>query len=205
MFGNIITDMKNIDTLNFINVSKNIDSANLSEPTLIVGKKKAESIFGKEKVKILNRKIGDNIEWSYSKLENHKKFEVELRAFHDYIIRRLCKNVTYVYFNFFMYGLNKYKSLIKFINNENKRKYIYVNWNMVYIYGENDKVVTGFSLEQLDLMGISKNKVIDILQRTKTNIFVNETDDFPKETMKFFMNYKYMIPYLTFLFKNAPK
>jgi hypothetical protein len=46
--GRIITKNKNIDTLDFVDVTSDISSIDNFVPTLIIGKKQAEEIYGKE-------------------------------------------------------------------------------------------------------------------------------------------------------------
>ena len=48
--GRIISNKENIDTLDFVDVTKNIGSIDNFIPTLIIGKKKAEEIYGKENI-----------------------------------------------------------------------------------------------------------------------------------------------------------
>ena len=46
-------------------------------PTLIVSKKLAEKLYGKENVKVLNKTICENIFWTYSKMENRLQQNLE--------------------------------------------------------------------------------------------------------------------------------
>ena len=55
--GRIITKNKNIDTLDFVDVTEHIGNIDNFIPTLIVGKKNAEEIYGKDNVKVLDKKI----------------------------------------------------------------------------------------------------------------------------------------------------
>ena len=63
--GRIITNAKKIDFFEFIDKTNDTSKIDSTIPTLIVGKGLAESMFGKDKVKILDRQLGKNLYWTY--------------------------------------------------------------------------------------------------------------------------------------------
>jgi hypothetical protein len=65
--GRIISNKENIDTLDFVDVTENIGSIDNFIPTLIIGKKKAEEIYGKDNIKVLDKKISQNVSWTFDK------------------------------------------------------------------------------------------------------------------------------------------
>ena len=71
--GRIITKNKNINTLDFVDVTKNVGSIDNFTPTLIIGKKKAEEIYGKENIKVLDKKITNNVSWTFDKVERRNE------------------------------------------------------------------------------------------------------------------------------------
>ena len=50
--GRIITKNKNINTLDFVDVTDNFGSIDNFVPTLVIGKKNAENFFGKHNIKV---------------------------------------------------------------------------------------------------------------------------------------------------------
>lgn len=196
--GRVITTSKNIKLLDFIEKTDDLTKADGTLPTLIVGKAKAIEIFGKENVHILNRKLMDNVYWTYSKMEKRTVFESDIAKFSEAIEKTLEKSVKYYYFNIFTEPLSSVKKFIKFMRGKSI-KYVYIKNDHAYIYG--GKSVIGFSLRDTDYIGIDRSKVIGKIKKNPNNILI--TDDFLSEsTKKTINNVNIMVPYLYFMMKQ---
>ena len=103
--GRIITNAKKIDSFEFIDKTNDISKIDSTIPTLIVGKSLAESMFGKDKVKILDRQLGKNLYWTYSKTEKRSAYEEDINEFNDFVIAYMLKNTKYQSFSLFRNGL----------------------------------------------------------------------------------------------------
>ena len=79
--GRIITNSKTVDTLDYVEVTNNKCDLDFSIPTLIIGKKNAIDLFGEEKIKVLDRKIKENVYWTYGKTEKRNVYEEDLWKF----------------------------------------------------------------------------------------------------------------------------
>ena len=107
--GRIITKGKNLETVDFVDITQQLNITDKTVPTLIIGKQNAEKIYGKENVHVLDKKIEDNVYWTFGKLERRNDFERDLLAFNKMLIKKLFKNVNYEYFNVYTSDYNEEK------------------------------------------------------------------------------------------------
>lgn len=196
--GRIISNKENIDTLDFVDVTKNIGSIDNFIPTLIIGKKKAEEIYGKENIKVLDKKITDNVSWTFDKVERRNEYERDLKAFNDSLIKTIKKNIKYEFFNIYIEPISRIKKLISFIKSP-KIKYIYIFNDHIYMYYKN--IVYGISLSDIQYLGINKNRILRLLNSSSSNIIVENHDFLSKKMRQIIKEDKILIPYLYFLSK----
>lgn len=196
--GRIISKNKNIDTLDFVDVTENIGSIDNFIPTLIIGKKKAEDIYGKENIKVLDKKITDNVSWTFDKVEHRNEYERDLKAFNDSLIKTIKKNIKYEFFNIYIEPISRIKKLISFIKSP-KIKYIYIFNNHIYMYYNN--IVYGISLSDIEYLGINKNRILKLLNSNSSNIIVENHDFLSKKMKQTIKDDKILVPYLYFLTK----
>lgn len=196
--GRIITKNKNIDTLDFVDVTSDISSIDNFIPTLIIGKKQAEEIYGKDKVKVLDKKITSNVSWTFDKTERRNEYERDLKLFNDSLIKTVRKNVKYEFFNIYIEPLSRIKKLILFIKS-NKTKYIYIFNGLIYLYYNN--VVYGISLNDIEYLGVKKNKIINLLKSNPFNIIIEDNNFLSKKMKQIIKEDKTLIPYFYFLSK----
>lgn len=196
--GRIISNKENIDTLDFVDVTKNIGSIDNFIPTLIIGKKKAEDIYGKENIKVLDKKITDNVSWTFDKVERRNEYERDLKAFNDSLIKTIKKNIKYEFFNIYIEPISRIKKLISFIKSP-KIKYIYIFNDHIYMYYKN--IVYGISLSDIQYLGINKNRILRLLNSNTSNIIVENHDFLSKKMRQIIKEDKILIPYLYFLSK----
>jgi hypothetical protein len=196
--GRIISNKENIDTLDFVDVTKNIGSIDNFIPTLIIGKKKAEEIYGKENIKVLDKKITNNVSWTFDKVERRNEYERDLKAFNDSLIKTIKKNIKYEFFNIYIEPISRIKKLIAFIKSP-KIKYIYIFNDHIYMYYKN--IVYGISLSDIQYLGINKNRILRLLNSNSSNIIVENNDFLTKKMRQIIKEDKILIPYLYFLSK----
>lgn len=197
--GRIITKSKNLRTLDFVCKREEYTEDN-SLPTLIVGKENAKRILG-DSLSFIDRSPSDNLSWTFMKTENRQNFETDLEEFNQKIIDKIKENFKYTSFDLFRTNLSEIKRLIRFFKSPFK-KYIYVGDKELYIYADTNSeknIVFGISLDELEYIGIKREKVIDWIKHNNT-CFTVENDDFIfRETKKYFTNLSIYLPYLYFL------
>lgn len=196
--GRIITKNKNIDTLDFVDVTENFGSVDNFVPTLIIGKQNAENIFGKEKIRVLDKNIESNIYWTFDKTEKRNEFERDLNEFNNMLVKTINKNIKYEFFNVFTEPIYRIKKLIKFIKSNNE-KYIYIYNEHIYMYYQNK--VYGLSLSDVKYLGINPKKVLNMFKTNKNNHITYNTDFLSNKMKKIIKDNKILIPYFYFLYK----
>lgn len=196
--GRIVTKNKNIETLDFVDVTEHIGDIDNFTPTLIIGKKNAEKIYGKDKIKVLDKKITHNISWTFDKCERRNEYERDLKLFNDSLIKTSRKNIKYEFFNIYIEPISRIKKLILFIKS-NIIKYIYIFNNHIYLYYNN--TVYGISLNDIEYLGIKKKKIINLLKTNNSNIIIENSDFLSKKMKSLIKEDKILVPYLYFLTK----
>ena len=184
----------------FINIYSSMDEIPLGDrtlPTLIIGKAKSESIYGKEMIKVLNKNIKDEIYWTESKMEIRDKFERGLEEFIKRCYKNIIKKLKYQYFDLFLCHYTDIKNVIKYLLYP-EEKVFYVENDFIYMLKGGDKVV-GFSLEDAEYMGVPKEKIYSLLTGNSHHKFVTNTDFLSEKTCKYITDNSIITPFLYYL------
>ena len=182
--GRIITDSPNITTYFYIDKTKDTSCIDNSIPTLIVGKKLAESIYGKDKIHILDRKIDKNIYWTYSRTEKRSECERDVVDFNNRITYTILRKLKYSFLSVYTSQLYLLKRLIKFVRYDKTYKIFLVTSNHVYMYAQSD-VIVGISLRELELKSISTDKIINLIKSNPHNTLLNNWRFVPQDLRKY--------------------
>jgi len=191
--GRIVTKSKQMEVPFFIELTEN--PGDYSIPTLIIGKKRAVELFGAENTHVLDKKVRDNVWWTFAKNERRVDFEEDTKKFIDSISKKISRGVNYYFINIFTEKLSFLKKFIKYICND-ERKSVYVTEKHIYIYG--GKNVLGLSRGDFEYDGIDSNKVIEKIWLNPQNIVFTE-DDLPQNIAKFANFNNIIIPYLHYI------
>lgn len=196
--GKVVTKSKTLPVIDYVQIVAEYDAADTSKPTLIIGKTKAESIFGKGKIKVLDKKIEDNVYWTFAKNERRIDFEADIDAFNDIIIGKLKGAVKYSYYNIFTEDADRTKKFIDWLYT-GKRKIIYIIGKHLYMYAPRTDTVFGISLEDIEYTGKDGNAVLDKIKDNKNNIIIYDDNFISQHLRLSILNCQYLIPYLYFL------
>lgn len=198
--GRIVTKSNNVETLDFVDITPNVESITPDIPTLIIGKQVAEKIYGKDNVHVLDKKIKDNVYWTFGRLERRNDFERDLSNFNKMLYKKVLGNIQYEYVNVFNSDYSDIKNLLIRIDK--------LNGNVFYVTDEHlyafiDGVVYGISFNDTDYLGIDKEKLINRIKKyNKNNKIITNNYFISKNMRKYMDNSKIMVPYLYFLSKN---
>ena len=191
--GKIISKNKLHDIPFFIEVTEELCDSSI--PTLIIGKKRAIDLFGSENIHVLDKKIKENVYWTFAKNERRVDYEEDLRKFIDLITKSLNKFVNYYFVNIFTESLSFLKKFIKYVYN-NERKSVYVTKKHIYIYG--GKSVIGLSRDYFDYVGIDSDKVVKKIKSNPKNTVLTDGEISP-DIVKFAKSNNILIPYLHYM------
>ena len=194
--GNIVTEdgitsiPNNFNVINFESYEKE-----LSIPTLFVGWENTKKILPQSS--ILNKKIADNLYWTFSPTEKRTIFENDLKSFiqksyHDYT-----KNIPYYALDPVILKIKTTEELIQKLQKFTESfTYLYGN-RIVYIY-HNSSIIS-LDLELLKFISFDSNEVLEYLKK-ETKFFENKEKEFKTELKYFDIKY---IPYL--IYNDATK
>lgn len=189
--GYIISKTKIKDVVGFVDVVKSYEEiTDTTKPILIVGLEEAKKFKGG--FSILNKKIDNNIFWTFKKTERRVDYEKDILEFYNHVLKENINNIAYKYINLLTLSKNKCKKMLLLLKN-NEIKYIYISNDMIYCY-YNDSVF-GFSLSIAEYCGINKKKILKILN-CNNHIIISYNDYFIDNNIKKLLNNKkYAIPY----------
>lgn len=198
-FGRIITRSKRIDANELIDVTSDITSIDPSIPTLVVGKQLAVEMFGADKVKVLNKNIDKNISWTFLKTERRSDFEKDISNFKNDVMRRITKSVKYYYVDVITSSAYKMMRFVRMLA-DGRSKTVFIRNNNMYIYV--DKWVFGVSLDDIEYIGIDRNKVFSFIKRLRNVRFVYDNKNWSIELKRETFDNAIIVPYISFVLNN---
>lgn len=172
--GRIITTSKIEDISEFIDVTKDESSVKNNEakiPTLIIGHKNAEKICGP--LKMTEKKIGNNLWWTFSKRERRIDYEPDVKKFLAFVSDFLMKFCKYEYLDPITWSEDKKDEFFEVITN-NSKKILYITDSMLYLYYPKTNKVYGLSVEVLKFVELDES-IMETISHDCTTV-VDEVD-----------------------------
>lgn len=133
------------------------DIINPHLPTLIVGCDLTKQLFGDD-LNFLERKIDNNLFWTFTKKELRKKYFNDLEDFIQYSYECSVHKLSYIYLDIIQYDSVKIRKIIKKMLSL-KEIYTFYIENMIYMYS--DKFIFGVDLDLLKYSNVDKLKVLN--------------------------------------------
>ena len=191
ILGYIVTSRKLNNIEGFVSQVSSIDDADLTKPVLIVGWQNAKEYDGYKS--ILEKKLGENLYWTFSRSESRSEFEEDLTKFYQFVIKSLADEIEYVYLDLFTLTYEKAKKVIEYANSRDF-KTIYISGDMLYLPIDVNKIY-GISLAVLEYCKIDKNKVLDLFKRNRSNRIIYDNHRDTIKLSRILGNKKYAMPY----------
>jgi len=190
--GNIVSSYKiNEDNFKLFDEIELVDN---SLPTLIVGWAKTKEIFG-DKISILNKKISDNLYWTFLPTERRVDYDNDIIIFKKVCYDNFGSELSYVYIDPIHDKPQKIKKILKKIYSLKESISYFTNKNMLYILGEN--IIFGVNLEITEFIGIKTNSIITRVVNLRNSVLIdNEIFNKCKEFIKKLDNEYKLVPYV---------
>lgn len=155
--GRIITTAKIDDVPELIEVtndSSSISGDDVKIPTLIIGYKNAVKLCGK--IKITEKKVRNNLYWTFSKRERRSDYISDLTDFYEEVSRFAVSWCKYEYLDPITWSDEMKDNFIKIMSG-NRRKVVYSADTMYYIYSPNAGKTYGMSKTVMKYLGFPDN------------------------------------------------
>ena len=115
--------------------------------------------------------------------------------FRQLSLTKFIKSVKYKF-----YGLltttDEEKEYILNLIGKDSGSFIYMNYDMVYIFDVENNIVIGFSLRDIDYMGKERKGIFSKIYSNKNNNIIDIKDSLTWDTKNALRNCNYVIPYL---------
>jgi hypothetical protein len=187
--GNIVTEDGITNVPNNFNVINFESYENeTSVPTLFIGWENTKRILPQSS--ILNKKITDNLYWTFSSTEKRTIFENDLKSFIQKSYQDFTKNIPYYALDPIILKIKTTEELLQKLQKfKESFTYLYEN-RIVYIYY--NSTIISLDLELLKFISFDDNEILEYLKK-ETKFFENKEKDFKTELKYFDVKY---IPYL---------
>ena len=190
--ANIYTKSK-IDIEPFFNVVDDENKLIDGIPTLIIGWDSVKSLYGD--INILDKKVKDNIYWTFGKRERRNVMEIDVQKFKKKAMSIMSNNVKYKFFNILTAKNDKKKSFYLLLK-DTRYKTIFSFNNMLYIYIDGTDTVVSISLRDVDYIGGDVKKIFSTLYNNKFVKVANDNELKDTNAKLFFKDNIYLIPYI---------
>lgn len=188
LIGNVVCERElNIDDR--FNVLKSIEDINPELPTLIVGINNAKMYS--DNISYLDRRINDKTFWTFTRAEKRDLFEEDLFYFIEFAYNQLIKEIRFDFVDLILYDSTKINSVFKNIESS-EESITFHHKNMMYTYANNE--IYGFDLRQVEYIGKSRAKFIDVIKNL-SNVFLQDEKiliEYKKELSVFGDEIKYV-------------
>lgn len=165
--ANIVSTSK-VNVSDDFNVVRTMDEIIHGLPTLIVGYDYVDKYY--PNFDITSNKLGENLYWTFKRVEKRDKFQEDLEWFKTFVYSVLTKKINYVFLDPIQQKTKTLWKIVRKIFNI-KNKISYVNGDMVYIYGEN--LIFGVDLKLLKFMLMDINKIKEKIKNI-SDVFLDD-------------------------------
>ena len=142
-----------------------------------------------------DKKVKDNIYWTFGKRERRNVMEVDVQKFKRKAMSIVSNNVKYKFFNILTAKNDKKKSFYLLLK-DTRYKTIFSFNNMLYIYIDGTDTVVSISLRDVDYIGGDVKKIFSTLYNNKFVKVANDNDLKDTNAKLFFKDNIYLIPYI---------
>lgn len=190
--GNILTDNK-VDVSELYNVVKSEKDLINDIPTLIIGYKKAISLY--PNFNLLDFRIDNNVYWTFGRRERGEAYKKNIEKFKEITISNTLKKVKYTLFNVLTETEERKRELFSYINSSIE-KIFYIENDMVFISSKGSNEVIGISLSDIEYEGNDKAKFLAKIAKNANNVILKNRENISYEIKSTFSNMPYIIPYI---------
>jgi hypothetical protein len=161
--ANIVTN-SNITVDKYFNISNSLDNIIQDLPTLIIGWDIVKTI--NPDVDFIDKKLSDNIFWTFKKSERRDIYQEDLYNFITYCYKNLIKDIDYSFIDLITLTDSEIKESFNNIK-KCKKSATYQYNDMIYVYCDN--TIYGIDLKLVKYLDYDVKKTIE---KIKTNSFV---------------------------------
>lgn len=167
--ANIVTNT-NINVDKHFNVVNTLDEIIQGIPTLIIGWDIVKTI--NPEADFIDKKLSDNIFWTFKKTERRDIFEEDLYYFINHCYKLLVKNIEYIFIDLILLNELELKNIFNKLK-KTKQLIGYNYNNMIYLYTDN--IIYGFDLKLVKYLALDTEKIIKKI-KSYCSVFLDNND-----------------------------
>jgi hypothetical protein len=187
-----IVAKNNLNIDKYFNVVESLGEIIQGLPTLIIGWDMVKAI--NPNVDFIDKKLSDDVFWTFKKTERRDIFEEDLYNFIHYSYNLLIKNVNYKFIDLILLSELELKNTFKILKKSTKLIGYKYN-NMLYLYTDN--TIYGFDLKLLTYLDLDVDKTFEKI-KSYCLVFLDHNDILIeyKDIIEMLNNEVKYIPYL---------
>ena len=130
ILGYIVSKNKIKEKFEFIEIVSDYEMVkDKNKPILIVGLEEARK--NASSFSIIEKKIGDDLFWTFGKREKKIDYDKDIEAFQEYVIKKHINLIQYHYINVLKLNLKSIKRLLHIIKNDDKKYFLLIDLKMI--------------------------------------------------------------------------
>jgi hypothetical protein len=181
--GNVVVSSPNTKLDKCFKKCLSLSEIDKNLPTLIIGLQNAKKYI--DNFSILKKNYdNDMLWWTFTKMERRVDNDKDTDDFKKICINNIVNSINYK--NISIINLDtrdKIRRCVNFVKNDKKKYYYIDNNKFIFLYdkenGDKGKNIYGFSLNTAAFFGISKKKVIKLLEENDKNIQIKNFYSIP--------------------------
>ena len=190
--GNIVSEEEIIDKQDHLNYYLDYNKIKNGLPILIIGWNLTKELFVGV-VTILDKNIGENLFWTFSKKEKLIDYNEDLETFNSLLSNDFIKDIKYINIDPIINKFNCLDDLYNYLFKNNNKYYTYISNNMMYFSFV--KSIYGIDLNIIEFLGFDKEKLIEEVKKN-SEVFITKVDDTIIQHFNKIEDHQKYVPYI---------
>ena len=168
--GNIVSENP-LNMSGLYNVTDNLENIVSGIPTLIIGWGFTKLILSDRKPSILEKKIDDNLFWTFTKRERRFDYEQDIKKYISTCLNHIENTIKYKYINILTSKIGEIKKILKLLTKK-EISHIYIRNDFCYLL--NNDTIYGIDLNTIDFINIERKKIYKLFYTNNCNVHFND-------------------------------
>lgn len=169
-------------------------------PTLIIGWYNVSTMFHEDEVSIINKKIRENLFWTFAPGEDTQDFNEDVEEFINQLYSDFISDVKYHFVDPIVENFLTSDELLSHYENDYCFENSYITENFIYIYDKPKNIILGLDLKYLKFLKFDVEEIKSKIQILSCDVSVEDyTEEGTYQKYKQFFNKDFDKKYIVYL------